>query len=69
MQLPHPALAFVEETVSSIPAATYLFHQSVQRYYDTDCNPFAEPAPLHSNFTNGYGLFGGATDTHYRIRL
>jgi hypothetical protein len=66
---PRPEPAFVEITVSSIPLETYDFYQSVQRYYDTDGNPFAEPAPLHSNVKAGYGLFAGATDVVLRIPL
>lgn len=61
--------AYLEVIVSSLPAATYEFYQSIQRYYDTDGSPFAEPAPLHSNVTGGYGLFGGATDVKLRIKL
>lgn len=61
--------AFIEVTVSSITSDTYRFYQSLQRYYDTDGNPFAEPAPLSSNVRPGYGLFGGATDVTYRIPL
>lgn len=64
-----PEPAFVEVVVSSITPETYRFYQSLLRYYDTDGNPFAEPAPLHSNVRSGYGLFGGATDAVYRIPL
>jgi hypothetical protein len=61
--------AYIELIVSSITPDTYRFYQSLQRYYDTDGNPFAEPAPLFSNVRPGYGLFGGATDVTYRIPL
>jgi hypothetical protein len=64
-----PPPVYLEIIVSSLPSATYEFYQSVQRYYDTNGNPFAEPAPLRSNLLGGYGLFGGATDTKLRIRL
>jgi hypothetical protein len=64
-----PRPAYLEITVSSLPSTTYDFYQSVQRYYDTNGNPFAEPAPLRSNIQGGYGLFGGATDTKFRISL
>jgi hypothetical protein len=60
---------YIEIVVSSITPDTYRFYQSLQRYYDTDGNPFAEPAPLFSNIRPGYGLFGGATDVTYRIPL
>jgi hypothetical protein len=61
--------AFIEIIVSSIPAETYEFYQSIQRFYDTEGNPFAEPAPVRSNIRGGYGLFGGATDATFRIKL
>lgn len=61
--------AFIQVIVSSIPADTYEFYQSIQRYYDTEGNPFAEPAPLRSNVPGGYGLFGGATDATLRFPL
>ena len=64
-----PTPAFVEVTVSSLTADTYNFYLSNRRYYDSNDNPFAEPAPLAGNVRNGYGLFGGATDATYRIRL
>jgi hypothetical protein len=65
----YPDPGFIEVTVSSLTPHTYRFYQSLQRYYDTDGNPFAEPAPLFSNVRPGYGLFGGATDVTYRIPL
>ncbi|MGI4885880.1 MAG: DUF4249 family protein [Janthinobacterium lividum] len=64
-----PVPAFVEVLVSSIPADTYNYYLSVQRYYDTENSFFAEPAPLRSNVPGGYGLFAGATDAVLRIPL
>jgi len=64
-----PPPAYLELTVSSVPASTYDFYQSVQRYRDANDNPFAEPAPLRSNVQGGYGLFGGASDVVVRIKL
>ncbi|RFP66005.1 DUF4249 domain-containing protein [Hymenobacter lapidiphilus] len=64
-----PEPGYLEVIVSSITPDTYQFFQSVLRFYNTDGNPFAEPAPLHSNLRGGYGLFGGATDAVYRIKL
>ena len=60
---------YLEVTISKITADSYNFYQSQRRYNDADGNPFAEPAPLASNLQTGYGLFGGATDATYRIRL
>lgn len=64
-----PRPAYLEVTVSSIPASSYDFYQSLQRYRSANDNPFAEPAPLRSNVQGGYGLFGGASDRVVRIRL
>ncbi|UOG75757.1 DUF4249 domain-containing protein [Hymenobacter tibetensis] len=65
----YPEPGFIEVIVGTITPDTYRFYQSLNRYYDTDGNPFAEPAPLFSNMRPGYGLFGGATDATYRIPL
>ncbi|MGY3089856.1 hypothetical protein ACVWYF_002904 [Hymenobacter sp. UYAg731] len=64
-----PQPGFIEVTVSSITKDAYDFYLSRRRYYDSDGNPFAEPAPLASNVRPGYGLFGGAADATYRIQL
>ncbi len=60
---------FLEVTVSSITAEAYSFYLSRRSYFDSQNNPFAEPAPLAGNVRNGYGLSGGAADTTYRIPL
>ena len=64
-----PAPGYIEVYVSSITKDAYDFYLSRRRYYDSDGNPFAEPAPLASNVRPGYGLFGGSTDVTYRIQL
>ncbi|SHJ13322.1 protein of unknown function [Hymenobacter daecheongensis DSM 21074] len=64
-----PEVGYLEVFISAITADAYNFYQSQRRYNDADGNPFAEPAPLSSNIKPGYGLFGGATDATYRIKL
>lgn len=66
---PCPTAAFIEVTVSALTRDTYEFYLSRRRYFDSDGNPFAEPAPLASNLANGYGLFGASADTRFRIAL
>ena len=66
---PAPAELAGVEVVSSITVDDYNFYLSRRRYADSHGNLFAEPAPLAGNVRNGYGLFGGATDATYRIRL
>ena len=62
-------LGYVEVRVSNMTADAYRFYQSSRNYNETRDNPFAEPAPLASNIKPGYGLFGGAADATYRIKL
>ncbi|WP_310395691.1 DUF4249 domain-containing protein [Hymenobacter sp.] len=63
------APGYIEVYVSSITPDAYAFYLSRRRYYDSDDNPFAEPAPLATNVRPGYGLFGGAADATFRIRI
>lgn len=37
---------------------SYLFHRSMDDYYNAVDNPFAEPVNVHSNIENGHGIFG-----------
>ncbi|WP_324672060.1 DUF4249 domain-containing protein [Hymenobacter sp. GOD-10R] len=62
-------LGYVEVKVSNMTPDAYRFYQSSRSYNDTRDNPFAEPAPLAFNIKPGYGLFGGAADATYRIKL
>ncbi|GAA4004292.1 hypothetical protein GCM10022408_15030 [Hymenobacter fastidiosus] len=64
-----PEAGYLEVSVQSITADTYNFYQSQRRYVDGGGSPFAEPAPLASNIRPGYGLFGGAAEASYRVRL
>ena len=64
-----PGPGYIEVHVSSITREAYNFYLSRRRYYESTDNPFAEPAPVVSNVRSGYGLFGGATDATYRIRI
>ncbi|GGF14652.1 DUF4249 domain-containing protein [Hymenobacter cavernae] len=62
-------LGYIEVRVSNITADAYKFYQSMNSYYNSQDNPFAEPAPLASNIKSGYGVFGAAADATYRIKL
>ncbi len=42
----------------SLSRDTYLYHRSLNNYYDAVDNPFAEPVNVHQNIENGYGIFG-----------
>ena len=64
-----PPPGYIEVYVSSITPEAYNFYLSRRRYFESDGSPFAEPASLISNIRPGYGLFGGAADATYRIRL
>lgn len=48
---------FADLYVQSITADRYLFLKSLDDYYQTANNPFAEPSNLYSNIKDGRGLF------------
>jgi len=43
--------------VSAISRERYLFSKSVEAYWTTEGNPFAEPVIIHTNVENGQGIF------------
>lgn len=55
--------------VSSLTEDYFKFLKSLQLYYDSSGNPFAEPAQVRGNIKNGYGCFGGYTNTYIDIPL
>lgn len=60
---------YLEVTLSHLTRDQYLFYNSYLQYQDNNGNPFAEPTPLYSNLTPGFGIFGAATDAVATIRL
>jgi len=59
----------IEVVISRVTRDSYLFWLSLDRYRNSDGNPFAEPAPLYSNVGNGFGIFGGSVDATVRVPL
>ena len=53
----------------SITQDTHRFLKSLNAYYDTNGNPFAESTRVIGNIENGYGYFGGYTSTYIDIEL
>lgn len=52
-----------EMELVSISKDGYLYLRSLENYYNTEGNPFAQPATVYSNIQNGYGIFAlGASD-------
>lgn len=60
---------YLEVTLSHLTRELYLFYNSYVQYSNNNGNPFAEPTPLYSNVSGGYGIFGGATDATMRVPL
>jgi hypothetical protein len=53
----------VEIQLISLTKDKYLYLKSKEDYYNSVDNPFAQPATVHNNIVNGYGIFGlGAVD-------
>ncbi len=46
----------------------YLFKKSLQAYYNSQ-GPFAEPADVHENIQNGYGIFTASNAARDSIRI
>ena len=59
----------LEITLRSISRDRYLFEKSVSAYRDSRDNPFAEPVIVHSNFTNGAGIFALDASSTYELRI
>ena len=53
----------------SITQDTHRFLKSLNAYYDTNGNPFAEATRVIGNVENGYGYFGGYTSMYVDIEL
>ncbi|MCC3158120.1 DUF4249 domain-containing protein [Hymenobacter sp. 15J16-1T3B] len=61
--------AQLQVTLTRLTRDLYLFYNSYVQYSNNDGNPFAEPTPLYSNVTPGFGIFGGAADSWVRLPL
>jgi hypothetical protein len=53
----------------SLSRSSYLYDLSLQQYFDTVDNPFAEPVTVHSNINGGYGIFGLRTAAEAVVML
>lgn len=46
----------------------YEYERTRDRYREADGNPFAEPVEVHSNMSNGFGIFAGASAVERALR-
>ena len=60
---------FIRIELINITEDTYLYSRSLQQYYDSVDNPFAEPVTVHSNLENGYGIFGLGNVSEKSVQL
>lgn len=65
----NPKVKYLRAVVASITKDKFLFHKSIDTYYDTHDNPFSEPTRIQGNLKNGYGYFGGQTNSYFDIKL
>jgi len=47
----------------------FLYNRSIERYYETEGNPFAQPTQVYSNIDGGFGVFGGFNQTLFEFDL
>jgi hypothetical protein len=53
--------------ILSVTKDYYQYLQSVDSYWDTNGNPFAEPSQITTNVTNGYGMIGAQVVKRFRL--
>lgn len=65
-QQPNIALEF---ELLHLDRAAYNYLLSSDRQYDTEGNPFAEPAIVFNNIENGFGIIGSVSSSKYRFEF
>jgi len=67
-QNPEPGEAIIAK-VYSLTRDDYLYNRSLDIYYNSEGNPFAEPVVVQDNIENGYGIFrlGSPTELTYEF--
>jgi hypothetical protein len=60
---------YLELGLRSISESMFTYQLSLNRYYETKDNPFAEPTILYTNFKGGYGLFSLASKRTKKIKI
>ncbi len=50
----------------SLTEATYKYKKSITAYRAADGNPFAEPVQVFTNVENGFGIFGGQSNSEIK---
>lgn len=59
----------IEFELLHLDQAAYNYLLSSERQFNTEGNPFAEPAIVFNNIENGFGIIGSVTSTTYRVEL
>ncbi|RTQ50765.1 DUF4249 domain-containing protein [Hymenobacter gummosus] len=67
--LPTGGALLLEVRLMHLTRDLYLFYNSQRQYQNNNGNPFAEPTPLYSNVSPGFGIFGGVADALVRTPL
>lgn len=70
-----PSSSFITDSISryylyfkSISRETYLYKKTLNKYYNSNGNPFAEPVRVYSNVENGMGIFGAYSYSLKKIK-
>lgn len=53
----------------SLTRDAYLYDRSLNQYYNSIDNPFAEPVVVHNNVDEGYGIFGLSAIEEYIVEI
>ncbi len=55
--------------VKSLSYDNYLFQKSLDTYYNSSGNPFAEPSSVYENIENGHGIFRTESQVVFEFQL
>ncbi len=65
----YSGIKVISVIVKSISKDRYLFEKSLAAILFNDGNPFAEPANVHTNVTNGYGIFSVENEVAQKVEV
>ena len=55
--------------LKSVTKDYYWYQRSINNYYNSEGNPFAEPVVIYTNITNGRGIFYGSSADSFRFDI
>lgn len=57
----------IEVELHQLSKDAFFFERSLEQYYNSIDNPFAEPVTVHNNIEGGYGIFSLSNKTIFKV--